>query len=383
MLSVASALLASVPFVADAQITKLAEAGVWQAAGGLEDGHQNCAIASVTGAPGSIMMFVEDDAPGLVRLAFQKDGWAIPKEVRIPILIRFNDGFNVSVVGTGNGSAINVNFPSSVLKAWIHSFTSGRSMTVEFSGGNEPAWSLDLTGTTPVISAMAKCITDAAMTGLPPPFASGETPSAQPTQPFAAKSGSATQPFVPTSPGYVPAPSVNMPAPASSAFTDRAEQPLAGVNRPAQEAALVRAVTQFAVAYDAASNDFAKGAQRQARARAICSILSGRSVQNWTGHIQSLSSSSSGDGVLSVTIAENVTLKTYNNSFSDMSDNTLIKESAPFYANLSQAKEGASVTFSGNFSNSTEDCIKEGSLTQAGSMREPEFIFRFSDVKLQ
>jgi hypothetical protein len=43
-------------------------------------------------------------------------------------------------------------------------------------------------------------------------------------------------------------------------------------------------------------------------------------------------------------------------------------------------EKGDPVKFSGTFVRDEADCIKEGSLTQNGSMTEPEFIFRFSRV---
>jgi hypothetical protein len=43
-------------------------------------------------------------------------------------------------------------------------------------------------------------------------------------------------------------------------------------------------------------------------------------------------------------------------------------------------KIGDKARFSGEFFEDRDDCFKEGSLTFDGSLREPEFIFRFSDL---
>jgi hypothetical protein len=42
---------------------------------------------------------------------------------------------------------------------------------------------------------------------------------------------------------------------------------------------------------------------------------------------------------------------------------------------------GEAIVFSGFFLPDEEDCIKERSLTQQGSMTEPEFGFRFTRVR--
>jgi hypothetical protein len=43
-------------------------------------------------------------------------------------------------------------------------------------------------------------------------------------------------------------------------------------------------------------------------------------------------------------------------------------------------QNGQTVRFSGQFFRDDTDCIRETSLTMSGSMREPEFLFRFSDI---
>jgi hypothetical protein len=45
-----------------------------------------------------------------------------------------------------------------------------------------------------------------------------------------------------------------------------------------------------------------------------------------------------------------------------------------------QLREGSKVHFSGTFFKSEADCLKEGSVTLAGSILDPGFIFRFSKI---
>jgi hypothetical protein len=73
-------------------------------------------------------------------------------------------------------------------------------------------------------------------------------------------------------------------------------------------------------------------------------------------------------------------VQTWNNALSDIEDDTLIDPKSALFAKASALSVGQEVTFSGAFRPYTTDCIREGSLTLSGSITEPEFIFRFSDV---
>jgi len=66
---------------------------------------------------------------------------------------------------------------------------------------------------------------------------------------------------------------------------------------------------------------------------------------------------------------------------SDLGHDTLISADAPFFTALSGMSVGARIVFDGQFFSSDADCIEEMSLMQANSMHEPEFLFRFSDVR--
>jgi hypothetical protein len=47
-----------------------------------------------------------------------------------------------------------------------------------------------------------------------------------------------------------------------------------------------------------------------------------------------------------------------------------------------QMRRGDQVRFSGDFIRNDTDCVKETSLTLAGSMTDPDFLFRFGDVEV-
>lgn len=181
--------------------------------------------------------------------------------------------------------------------------------------------------------------------------------------------------------GGMVAPAQNEPA-AREASAIAAPPPLA-LNSPSDEEALITVVNQAREKYRAAPNDMAKGGVRVWRKQAICNLLPSLSVTNWKGKIYELSSNSDGNGVVTIKISSYIYLETWNNSLSDIGDNTLIDPNSELFQKLSAMKKGDVVRFSGDFIESDTDCIEEHSLTQEGSMLEPEFIFRFSSLSAQ
>ncbi|MCB8877613.1 hypothetical protein [Acidisoma silvae] len=187
------------------------------------------------------------------------------------------------------------------------------------------------------------------------------------------------------------APSVAEAAPVSPSDSPAADAPItAGVaDTPPTDAtpqaptagALEAIVAQYADAYDQASSDFAKGAEVARRSAAICKLLTSLEVTDWPATIETLSSNHDGLGVLEVRIGPHTKLDTYNNALSDMGSDTLIKPSEPFFDGLASMHESRPVIVSGRFLPDQNSCITESSLTQAGSMDSPDFIFKFTDVR--
>jgi ribosomal protein L7/L12 len=149
---------------------------------------------------------------------------------------------------------------------------------------------------------------------------------------------------------------------------------------PADEAKFISAVASAQTAYDAAPNDMAKGGTRADRRNAICQALPNASVSNWLGTIKSLSSNGDGKGVLEVTLAQDISVTTNNNAFSDTGDDTLLSQDSPVFQTASKMKEGDKIFFSGDFLPSETDCFRELSVTLEGSMKEPAFLIRFTSV---
>ena len=161
-----------------------------------------------------------------------------------------------------------------------------------------------------------------------------------------------------------------------------ASTPAQSRGMPADERALIAAAEKGRAAFETGANEMAKGAARPARARDICATFaSSLRAVNWIGKVASLSSNGEGKGVLAVEISPGVHIKTFNNSFSDMSSNTLIQPGTGLHAKAVALSPGQQVVFSGTFFRSETDCINEVSLTIRASTEKPEFILRFSDVE--
>ena len=174
-------------------------------------------------------------------------------------------------------------------------------------------------------------------------------------------------------------PSSGSPSADQTAQVSNSDHPSVVV--PDDERRFILAVTSAHDAYEAASNEMAQGGTRDTRKDAICHALNSEGVAtNWIGTIKTLSSNGDGKGVLEIEIAPNVTVGTWNNVLSDVEDHTLLDPKSSVFQAASAMSVGDAVEFSGSFIPSDTDCIRETSLTLAGSMQEPNFLVRFSSI---
>jgi zinc-ribbon domain len=150
---------------------------------------------------------------------------------------------------------------------------------------------------------------------------------------------------------------------------------------PASEASFIQAVDKARTDADSAENDMQKGGIKAVRDQTICSTLTSLEVPDWVGTVKTVDSNSDGKGVLEIEIAPDIVVKTWNNSLSDISSNTLIQPGTPVFESASAMKPGQLVTFSGTFfPGMSGDCLNESSLTLDGKLKSPEFIFRFATI---
>ena len=186
----------------------------------------------------------------------------------------------------------------------------------------------------------------------------------------------------PSTPAVAP---INEPAtalPVADSVPAKAVAPVAEI--PRTEASLIQIVSTSQQESKDANNDMQKGGVKNKRDKGICGLMKSMTVNNWVGRIKKIDANSDGKGVLEIELAENIILKTWNNAFSDISDETLIDPNSKLFQTASSLTIGQTVKLSGRFIPGTGgDCIEESSMTLDGKLREPEFIFRFSNVSGQ
>ncbi|WOH76444.1 hypothetical protein RX330_15680 [Bradyrhizobium sp. NDS-1] len=104
-------------------------------------------------------------------------------------------------------------------------------------------------------------------------------------------------------------------------------------------------------------------------------------MSDWIGKVAELSTTAGGAATLSIELAPKVHVQTWNNAFSDVGSKTLIQPETSLFASLLPLRKGDAVRFSGKFERSDKDCVKEQSVTTAGSMLDPEFTMQFTEVR--
>jgi RNA polymerase subunit RPABC4/transcription elongation factor Spt4 len=198
----------------------------------------------------------------------------------------------------------------------------------------------------------------------------------------------------PTDPGTSPRGS-SEPAPSVAPASQVRTEPLPPAPTPAalepampayprDERAFVKLVTDAQAEGKSVENDMQLGGVRTKREDEICRLWSSPpTVKNWFGTIAAVDSNSDGKGVVAVTLAQDFTVKTWNNDLSDMTEHTLIDPHSALFAAAEALKVGETVRFSGTFFPGDRDdneCLKEGSMTLRGKVAEPEYIFRFTSL---
>lgn len=150
---------------------------------------------------------------------------------------------------------------------------------------------------------------------------------------------------------------------------------------PAREADFISIVAEAQQASKGAGNDMQRGGFKANREKKLCQTMTSLHVTNWIGRVNTITANSDGKGVLAIEVAEDITVKTWNNSLSDIDSNTLIEPGTKLFSTASTFKEGQMVKFSGTLlKGSAGNCLQESSLSLSGKLSDPEFIFRFSEV---
>jgi len=152
---------------------------------------------------------------------------------------------------------------------------------------------------------------------------------------------------------------------------------------PQSQLSFIEVVESFYEPYDDAPNELKKSALRTQRKNSIGSILGNRRASEWIGTLKDMQTNSEGKAFIEIKLegAESIVIKTWSNAFSDIMDNTLIENGSSLYNAIADLSKGDIVVFSGTFVPDDRDFIREGSVTERGSMTDPEFILKFSSIR--
>ena len=151
--------------------------------------------------------------------------------------------------------------------------------------------------------------------------------------------------------------------------------------QPQDQVQFIDAVSEYARGFSNAKNELQQSVLRDQRKLVIANLLDGYSITSWVGTINILETNTDGNAILSVRISPDIEVKTWNNALSDINSNTLIEKELPIYNSLFELSSGQQIEFSGDFFPSKADYIEETSMTIDGSMRNPEFLFKFKSIK--
>lgn len=160
-----------------------------------------------------------------------------------------------------------------------------------------------------------------------------------------------------------------------------AAPPVPSVPLPSDQTRFIEAVTKARSQFIAATNELAAGGVRNSRQQAVCNALQGNYASGWIAKVADQSTNGDGKGVVTLELAPNLQVSTWNNAVSDFSDKTLIDPDTNLFKSLAAMKKGDTVQFSGGFFSSNLDCVGEQSVTMAGSMKSPVFTMRFSSIR--
>jgi hypothetical protein len=135
-------------------------------------------------------------------------------------------------------------------------------------------------------------------------------------------------------------------------------------------------IANYAQKYQQAENELLKSALLTERQKQFETLPGDpRAIQNWTGVLTELGTNGDGNAYVTISLSPNlVTVSTWNNSFSDAGDNTLIKQATPIFQRLAQMKEGNVVHFSGKLQ-------RVKNMTEEGKMTTPDFLFKFTNIE--
>lgn len=155
---------------------------------------------------------------------------------------------------------------------------------------------------------------------------------------------------------------------------------------PEKQNALISISEEFGSKYAAASNELQKSALRSKRKDALSNVFGeGLEFTDWIGSIKNMSTTGDGNAHIAISLkgakATRIVICNNNNEITAaFGDSTLIPKGSELYECVSSLNKGQQVRVSGIFQKADQDFIMEQSLTEEGSMTEPEYNVKFQKI---
>jgi len=151
---------------------------------------------------------------------------------------------------------------------------------------------------------------------------------------------------------------------------------------PAQQKKFLEIIKTGVQAYKDAKTDLKSSAALRKRDRAACAVLSSNKATNWVGTIKDIGANREGKAYIQIELDSGIRVQTWNNSFSDLNDNTLIPEGSKVYNAIIDGDEGSKIIFSAQFLKDDNSCLKGSNLTEYFYATDPKFIVKITGAKL-
>jgi|CXWL01.1.fsa_nt_gi hypothetical protein len=151
---------------------------------------------------------------------------------------------------------------------------------------------------------------------------------------------------------------------------------------PSSQTTFTSIVESHRSRYESANNELQKSALRTSRKEALRSALPRLSISGWIGTIDGMGTTSDGNAAVTIKLQNSaIRLETRKGCGPNKDPSTLIGHRTAVYNVFADSSVGDTVSFGGTFDAGGRDYILECSYSESGSMTQPEFFFRITDVR--
>jgi hypothetical protein len=146
---------------ADAQLQTYHRVGAWEAFSGRGDsGGAVCGIGTTITADNRRLSIRFDIGGSETNFSAGKPEWNIPADAHVTVVMQIGLNAPWTVQASGQGHDLAWTLDPGAMQSFDRQFRGAPSMTLAFPDGNEPPWSLSLTGSTAISDTFGRCVRD-------------------------------------------------------------------------------------------------------------------------------------------------------------------------------------------------------------------------------